>query len=88
MVLDNDESYIEHKATGKLEPIYTKKGNFVMNLWAKRTTIPDPAQQLTGAIKSVSEAKAQAASNLESEESEIDDDTFINSGFARLNGRK
>ena len=61
-----------------------------MNLWVKRTMIPDPTQQLTGEIKSVSEAKAQAASNLSANnsDSDIDDDDFINSGFARLNGRK
>ena len=90
VVLDGDNSYIEHKATGKLVPIYTKQGNFVMNLWVKRTTIPDPTQQLTGEIKSVNEAKAQAASNLSSNnaDSDADDDDFINSGFARLNGRK
>ena len=88
VMLDGDDCYVEHKATGKIVPVYTKGGNFIMNLWAKRTTIPDPTQQLTGAIKSISEAKAQAANNLEAEEEEDEEDTFINSVLARLSGRQ
>ena len=80
VVLDGDNSYIEHKATHKVVPIYTKQGNFVMNLWVKRTTIPDPTQQLTGEIKSVNEAKAQAASNRSADDSDIDDDGVEDDG--------
>ena len=35
IVLDEDESYIEHKATGTKTPLYKKNGVFVMRVWVK-----------------------------------------------------
>lgn len=47
-----------------------------MNLWVNRANIPDPSQQLTGNIKSVTEVVESAKHDA--------DDIFEGSGFARL----
>ena len=33
LVLDGDDSYMVHKATGKVTPIYVEQGKFLFNIW-------------------------------------------------------